>query len=84
MNTQETTINTNLLYEIAGLLDNIDVLQDCIELRLEPDNPMLNELPLIVANSIKDARQLSFVVDTQLKAIKEYLNELIEQAEKMS
>lgn len=84
MNTQETTINTNLLYEIAGLLDNIDVLQDCIELKLEPNNPRLNDIPLFFVNSIKDACQLTFVVDTQLKAIREYLNELIEQAEKMS
>ena len=78
---EKTIIDTNLLYEIGGLLDNIEVLQHYISVELEQETTgVKTAIPALEAIR-KRTLQLTYILDTQLEDIKKCLDTLLEQVE---
>ena len=82
MSFEETTIiDTNLLYEIGGLLDNIEVLQHYISVELEQETTGVKAAIPALEAIRKRSLQLTYILDTQLEDIKKCLDTLLEQVE---
>ena len=74
-------VDTNILYEIGGTLDNLKVLIDVIDEYSELLQRQLertNAAPYICDKS-KDIRQLLFIVDDEYKNAQESLKKLLDQ-----
>lgn len=78
---QVNGIDTNLLYEIGGLLDNVEVLRYYIGIELEKNTTGIKPaIPALEAIRERTLR-LTYILDTQFTEIKKCLDTLLDQVE---
>ena len=78
---QVNEIDTNLLYEIGGLLDNVELLQYYICVELEQNTTGFKTAIPALETIRERALRLTYILDTQFKEIKKCLDTLLGQIE---